>query len=304
MQVLERNFQLNDQIYRFLHEKKTEAEIARAATISFHRIISRGQVPNLPVSPNSTLIKVFSVFLGLLAGVFLIYMLHFVKARVGNAVNIYKSSNTPVANEVPFLRKAVALHRFFDKWALQMELKQWLQPGSVICISSFSTAEGKQFTANALAQALARQGKNVLLVVAGSYPQTPAPAGIETQYLGNAGPWRQLSGWKQTLQQWQSRYDVVIIKNAAIAHEPLSEMFMHTATINLLLLDSRKTKLTRIADADLMKNELQLHGLHFVLNRAGYTPSLLTEAKELLVSVLPRTGKQGLPSPLQPAQTA
>lgn len=304
MQVLERNFQMNEQIYRFLHEKKTEAEIARAATISFHRIISRGEAPSMPVSPNSTLIKVFSVFLGLLAGIFLIYVLHIAKARVSTAVNIYKNSNTPVATEVPMLRKPAAQHRFFDKWALQMELKQWLQPGSVICISSFSNAEGKQFTANALAQALARQGKNVLLVYAGHSIQQPPAQGIETQYLGNGGPWRQLTAWKQTLQQWCSQYDVVIIKNAAIDHEPMSEMFMHTATLNLLLLDSRKTKLARIADADLMKNELQLPAMHFVLNRAGYTPSLFTEAKELLFALLHRTNKHRLPQTIQPAKTA
>ena len=127
MTVLERNFDLNDQIYRFLQEKKTNAEIARSASISFHRIIARGLIPDLPVSPVPILITVLGGFLGLLIGVFLIYLVHFLKDRVNNETNIQKNCDTVVFAKVPFLKNQEQSGVVFGKIGITLRSKRILK---------------------------------------------------------------------------------------------------------------------------------------------------------------------------------
>ncbi|GAB2557091.1 GNVR domain-containing protein [Spirosoma aerophilum] len=279
MTVLERNFSLDEQIYRFLHQKRTEADIARAATISFHRVITEAKVAQKPVSPNPTLIKVLAGFLSLLISVVLIYGVHFLKARVSNEVIIQKTSETPVAASVPFLTKAGQEKTFFRQWVLHMELKQWLLPGAVVSVSSFDKQEGKQTLVLGLARALVNLGKRVLVVDADGAMTT-----VETEdslsYLALptvAQRWERPAVWQQLVTEWRDRFDVVLIKNAPLTTESTSVMLMASATLNLMVLDSRRTRQARILEADLLRDELKLPLVQFVLNRAGYTPSLFRE---------------------------
>lgn len=69
--ILERDFRLNEKIYNFLAEKKTEAAIAKAANISFHRVIRKGEPSQTPVSPNKTLITMAAGLVGILMGILL-----------------------------------------------------------------------------------------------------------------------------------------------------------------------------------------------------------------------------------------
>src|SRR6202000_2035525 len=99
MNVLERNFGLNEKIYSYLHQKRTEAQIARAATVSFHRIVAHGELPEQPVSPNKAVIRAVSAILGLFGSVGLIYAVHKAKAKVNDSATIEKNSEIPLAAE-------------------------------------------------------------------------------------------------------------------------------------------------------------------------------------------------------------
>ncbi|KAK6022861.1 chain length determinant protein [Ostertagia ostertagi] len=203
MTVLERNFGLNEQIYRFLQEKRTDATIAKAATISFHRILSAGEVPAAPVSPNAKLIIVFSGFLGLLFSIIGIYSIHRMKARVDNETVIYRNSDSGLAYSIPYCKTARQKNTLFNHWVLELELKQQLKEGTVICISSDKKEEGKHFTATGLAAALAALGKKVLLVgISGSIDpganayQQAVPGKVNAQ-------WRIPAVWSSMIQQWK-----------------------------------------------------------------------------------------------------
>ena len=56
LKILNREFKIYQQSYIFLNEKRIEAEIAQAAKISFHRIITYAQTPKEPISPNGIII--------------------------------------------------------------------------------------------------------------------------------------------------------------------------------------------------------------------------------------------------------
>ncbi|NID09898.1 GNVR domain-containing protein [Fibrivirga algicola] len=290
MTVLERNFSLDEQIYRFLHQKRTEADIARAATISFHRVITEGKVARTPISPNPTLIKVLAGFLSLLISIVLIYGVHFLKARVSSEEAIQKTSETEVAGAVPYLGTAAKSGGFFQQWALHMELKQWLVPGSVIAITSFDKNEGKRTLARGLAAAFVNLGKTVLVVDAdGSLTGFAESDALSYVNVPAVDPhWQRPINWQPMLNEWRSQFDVVVIKNAPLTVEAAAVMLMASATLNLLVLDSRRTKQSRVLEADLLAKNLNLPTMQFVLNRAGYTPSLLSE----LIQAIRRIGKQ------------
>jgi len=268
MGILDRNFDLNDQTYRFLSEKRTEADIAKAATISFHRIISVGEVPEKPVSPNVIIITILAGILGLFSGVFLVFGVHSLKARVSSLDIIHRLSDTPVAASIPYYNynKTNKKPRFLKSWVLQMELKGALNEGMVITVTSFKPLEGKTFISTNLELEAALLDKKTLLLIA------------EQELKGEL---EKPSNWKKHIELLRSEFDLIIIKNFPISENPVSIMLMAVANLNLLMLDSRRTKKNCIEEADALKDELNLPNMQFVLNRAGYIPSLLTQVKEL-----------------------
>jgi hypothetical protein len=264
MNILDRNYGLNDEVYRFLHEKRTEAQIAKAATISFHRIISEGEVPTDPVSPNKIIITILMAILGMFGGIAMIYIVHNMKGRVNDQDTINRLSDTPIAASVPNLEKAREKAMFFKGWILQLELLDELKSGSVITVSSFDKREGKTFITNALEHEATMLDKNVLLI-----------DGEKTIVGELAKPAR----WKQYIADERRKYDLILIKNFALNDNPAGMALMTTADLNLFVLDSRRTKKTCVEDADVLKEELKVPNMQFVLNRAGFAPSLFSQAK-------------------------
>ncbi len=257
--VMERNFGLNDQIYRFLHEKRTEAEIAKAATISFHRIISPGDIPVNPVSPNGTIIQIMALLLGFSGGVGLVYIVHLFKARVDNAEMIQRVSGIQVIGELPFFKKPELVSAFFRRWAIELSVKGILAPGSLIVCSSYSKNEGKGFCAIGLYTAIAESVQRVhYLDLSTIDPQS----------------WLRPADWQNYLASLRVEYDVIIVRNLPIDLHPSSLPVMASATLNIVVLDSRLTHKDKIPETELLQQNLSLPALRFLLNRSGYNPSL------------------------------
>lgn len=287
MTIMERDFGLNEQIYRFLHEKRTEAEIAKAAKISFHRIISEAEIPKKPVSPNSTIIIVFSGFLGFLGGTAFVYLFSFIKGRVGNEETIYKNSSTPIAALIPHPKKTHKKKAAFKKLAVELDLKGMLSNGAVIVCSSFKKMEGKTFISEELAKSCLHRDKKVLVVdIDGGMLKNNFDNYINLAELKEN--WQPLAAWHKMVDGWKQQYDVIIIKNTTIKDHPISMQIMSSANLNLVVLDSRKTKKSAISNADLLQENLKLPNMQFVLNRAGYTPTLYTHLVHFIQKIVKR----------------
>ena len=271
MGILERNFSLNEQIYRFLEGKRTEAEIAKAATISFHRVISPGEVPVNPVSPNATVIKVLAAILGMFGGIGIIYVIHTYKARVNNEETINRLSDSPIAVAVPYFKKESQIRPFFLRHALQMQIKGELNEGAVIAVSSFNSQEGKRFLTNGMATAIAQLVNQVVV--------------LDAAQVVNQAP----AQWQAYLNDLKQKNTVVLVKNQSITEAAGSLIVMAQATVNLVILDSRRSKKACIPEADELKEKLQLSNMQFILNRTGYIPSLFTQVKEMLRSLNRKT---------------
>jgi uncharacterized protein involved in exopolysaccharide biosynthesis len=252
--ILERDFQLNQKLYNFLHEKQTEAEIAQAATITFHRVISAGEVPLKPMAPNRALITVVSGFLGLLTGLLLVYLYAALRARPTDAHSIQKESATPVAATLPYLKTTAEYASAFRQLMVRLELKDLLKPGTCVVLSAFTEREGLAFCFEQLAGALRRQGRTVRIVRIEDYQALPPAAAAD---------------------------ELVLVCNQPLLNDSHALAVMAAADVNLVVIDGAATPLARIPALDLLALEYHLPGVHFCLNREGYTPGLLRAAQKL-----------------------
>jgi uncharacterized protein involved in exopolysaccharide biosynthesis len=287
MGILNRNFSLNEETYNFLHGKRTEAQIARAATISFHRIISPGEVPQNPVSPNSTLIKVLAIFLGFLGSVALIYLVHAIKGKVNDNATIEKKSSVPVAANTPMLRKQQDIRSYFHKMAIQLEIKNMLPANGILALSSFSKKEGKSFNTWNLAKELAAQHKKVLVADADGSLEKYAMVKdiINVTYINlseTEGVFTNSENLSRQITRWKKEYDHILIKNEPLNNASNGLLLMKKADTNLFLLDSRRTGAKMVTEADLLQEEYSFNIMQFLLNRSGYKPNLLMQGLYIL----------------------
>ncbi|MBL3656780.1 GumC family protein [Fulvivirga sediminis] len=266
--ILERNFMLNQKIYNFLHEKRTEAEIARAASVSFHRIISYGEVPSKPVSPNKTLIMFVTGILGLGFGVAAILVVHSMKAKVNDTLTIEKNSDIPIAIEIPKFIKASTIEKGFQQLGIKLELKGFFRPGNIVCVSSFTAPEGRSFFVKHLAKSLQKRGFNVVKVDA-----------YDTHFDRDE---------QRLVFQHLNANTIKIIDNVSLDDDNYSLMLMSAADINLFMLDSRVTPAKRINEFNLLHDEYTLPNTFFGLNRADYNPSII----KLIVRKISRLGRR------------
>jgi uncharacterized protein involved in exopolysaccharide biosynthesis len=290
MGILSRNFMLNEQTYNFLQGKHTEARIAGAANISFHRIISYGEIPKDPVSPNHTLIKVLAVFLAFLGSVMIIYAIHALKGKVNDQVNIEKNVAIPVAVQTPHLRKPEQIQRHFHKMGIQLYIKELLQANQVLCISSFLEHEGKTFNAVELATEMTRQGKRILLLdMQGLMPKNSL--GFDCRTLSDIPSFHQTGQIVATVNEWKLQFDLIIILNESIQQASMGLLLMKLADANLFVMDSRRTPARLIAELGLLQEEYQLPRLQILLNRAGYQPNVLVQVYETIQQWMKRLKK-------------
>lgn len=276
---MNRDFELFQKSYNFLNEKKIEAEIARAAKMSFHRVIEQAVSSEKPVSPNSAIIVIVSAILGMIGAMVLIYGVHIAKAKVNDSYTIEKSSHIPVSGEIPLLTEQILKTRYFHKLALQLELKQLLSTHQVVTITSFSSGEGKGFLTAGLAAELNQQQRRVLLLTSETNTTTLGSLAWVTQKHLEAQNLASLSAaaLAQRISEYKTEFDVVLICNEALSKSTHALALMHIADTNLFLFDSRKTAAKQISAITLLAEEYQLPRLSFILNRAHYNPNVLIQ---------------------------
>lgn len=294
--VLNRDFTLKEQIYNFLHEKRTEAQIARAANISFHRIIAEAEIPKAPISPNRILIILTSALLSLILSTAIIYLIHMLKGKVNDAYTIEKNSLIPIASLTPWLNKEKKSKQHFQKMALDLGLKKILIPEGIITFSSFKKNEGKTFNSWNLATVLAARGKKILYINANDKQmpilESSIPSNIQlTTLTTEIGELFDHEIMQNKSVEWKTKYDYIIIKNENINQVVAGFMLMKISDSNLFILDSRKTPAKMISEVDALQEEYQLPAMHFILNRFGYNPNILKQVYRLAVSLLRHPGQ-------------
>ncbi|CAA7195214.1 GumC family protein [Chryseobacterium potabilaquae] len=279
LNIMNREFNLYEKNYNFLNEKRIEAEIAKSAKISFHKIITRGELPQHPVSPMRSIIIIVAAIMSMIGSIILIYAVHFAKAKVNDVYTIEKNSSIPIAFTTPFIRKKSKIIHYFLEHVLEMELKEIVKKKNIICITSYNKAEDHTFHAKNIIKALQVQSRKVLVIdVANTLQDTEHQINFsEEEYLHLTS-----KDIQNLIRSKMEDADICIINNPPIKQGKLPLFFLKLADQNLFLLDSRKTAAKNIMNVELLKDEYKLTNMWFVLNKEGYNPNLITTLKTLI----------------------
>ncbi len=273
--VMNRDFNIYESSYNFLNEKRIEAEIAKAAKISFHRIITPAVPSKKPVSPNSVIIVIVSGLLALIGSIMIIYIIHAAKGKVNDIEYIEEQSAIPIAIKTPYLSNTSEIEKHFLKEAIQLELKGFSEKNARICLSSNTNTEGRQLHTKELAKAFVKQGRKVKIldfqdILNINHPNTIALSDDFYRSMNKAN-------LNNKINKLATDCDLILIDNEEMQDERIGLLLMSIANHNLYIVDSRKTPAKHIQEIDLIKEEFNLPNLNFVMNRNLYNPNIFRE---------------------------
>jgi uncharacterized protein involved in exopolysaccharide biosynthesis len=268
---LERENQMNESIFRFLHEKKTEAEIARAAKMSFHRIIDFGQVPKTPTSPNPGLFKALAAFLAFLFGTFLSYLIFKIRFKIGDESFIQKRSLIPVIKAIPFFKNRVQEQLYFTQWASVLWLNEYFAQGKVVCFASLKNGNQKEFIIDRLATALQLMGKKTIVLYAHSHAEFDTrgkrySSALIDKYLNSDQSWN---------HEMLNEYDCILCDPGSLDQEGRSFLLMSGCRRRILVFDALNSSGSEVDQANEINDTLSELNLEIVLNRTQYFPALI-----------------------------
>lgn len=284
---LKREFEIYQQSYTFLNQKKIEAEIARAAKLSFHRIISPATANKTPISPNKTIIKIVATILGMFISIGIIFIVHMLKARVNSISTIESKSIIPVASEIPKLKTEKEAQRFFLKQLSDWEVKGLVSNKDIISLTGFKVDEGASFIAKQLISVFALQSKKILFIDFGTdvvSQNSLVPQGVNKDdvmydqiilselYLNT----KDTNTIQQDIKASSKNYDITIILNSIIGKR-LTTPILSISDFNLICIDSRKTRAKKIDAINIMSEEYDFKNLKIAFNRSGYNPNVIRE---------------------------
>ena len=171
---IERKFKLNDVLYTFLLEKKSEAQIQKASNTPDNEIIDPARPGKDPVSPKTTLSYLIAIVAGFGFPFLWIMLADTFNYRVRDEEDIIKITDMPIAGHVPhskfkspnvvFEEPHSYVAEAFRSLRSRMQFFTKDKKSPVILITSSMPEEGKTFTAINLASVYSLMGKKTVLV--------------------------------------------------------------------------------------------------------------------------------------------
>lgn len=301
---LDRDVQLNEQMYNYLMRKRTELAIAKSSNPIPHRIIDHALLPSDISSPNQFLIIGLAAFIALLTGMIIAYLYHFFTAKVQSKTDIEERMDQPIIAAVPKLKSGI-----HNEYALMSNLianikrvgKESPARGQWLAVTSLYPSEGKTFLSTHLGKAFAQSGKKVLLIDLDLYRpsvhsrlnlpnyggvasilqkrkhalEAIIPTDIAGMDIIPAGELEPLQEALITsditmnfLQDMRWHYDYIIIDTAPLGLSPDAAYVMHQSDINLFCVRAGKTHLRSLKRVKDVIAEYELPKVHLVLNES------------------------------------
>jgi tyrosine-protein kinase Etk/Wzc len=171
----QRRFDLNNTVYTYLLEKKSEAGIAKASNVSDNRIIDYAQIINaVQIRPQTRKNYAMAWGLGLIIPAILIFIIDLLNNKIIDKRDVEKGTKAPiigyishndVKKEIPVVEKPGSILAESFR-SIRTSMKYFVEENKhpVIVITSTISAEGKTFISVNLAAITAMLGKKVLLI--------------------------------------------------------------------------------------------------------------------------------------------
>jgi len=172
---IERKFKLNDAIYTFLLQKRSEAQIARASSMPDYEIIDPARaVVVSKVAPKKLLNLIIALVLGLVLPTSVIMGRDFFNNRISDPDEIETTTHFPILGKVfhNFRRTSLVVNQYPNSSvtesfrALRTNFEFFSDGGQkqILLLTSTLSGEGKSFCAINLASAFALNGSRTVLL--------------------------------------------------------------------------------------------------------------------------------------------
>lgn len=302
LQALNRNFILNEKVYNFLIEKRTEAIIARSVSVSFNHILEAALIPRAPNFPQPKMILAVAVFLGLITGIVLAYLRSFMKSNISTREELEKVSTIPFIGYIERMKKTeVNASEHFMALTSKLLMMYESRKNLFITVTSTVKGEGKTFVAANLAKVFAAMDKRVLIIDMNTHhPEMQEIFRVRTDQgmsevlankttlhevihitdfpnldLVSAGNLKSgingiLSSTKtrEILQDLRAHYDVVIIDTPESGKYMDAIPLMKVSDINLYVIKANSTQNILLNNAEQIKEEYRLTEVYHVINNS------------------------------------
>ncbi|MDF9799695.1 tyrosine-protein kinase Etk/Wzc [Catalinimonas alkaloidigena] len=170
---IQRKFNLSDNLYNFLLQKRAEAGIAKASNLPDHKMVDQARiVGGEPVSPRKSLVYILAAVLTLILPTLFILVKTSLTDTITDLEQIEKLTSIPIAGKIVHVKSGNTISNVPNSIlaesfrTLRVNLQYFSLSGEpkVIGVTSTVSGEGKTFCAYNLASILALAKKKVILL--------------------------------------------------------------------------------------------------------------------------------------------
>jgi len=164
---LTRNFAVNEKIYSFLLEKRTEVEILHSSKTANVRVLNKASVPGWAIKPNRKFIVIIGAVLGALFGFFIAFILHTRDDTIKSLEEVTDLSKISIFGLVPQITKGkrtVAFDEAYRTLRTNLEFIDIKENSKIILVASAISGEGKSSTVVNLAEMLVKLDRKVIVL--------------------------------------------------------------------------------------------------------------------------------------------
>ena len=172
---IERKFKLNDDIYTYLLEKRSEAAIAKASNVPDSEVVDEACLDQvILIAPQSKQNLLFGLIVGFLIPFIFLYLKTILNDKISEKTDIEKITNLPIIGYIihSFSKTVLAvaekpkssLSESFRALRTNIHFMIPNKSKQIILITSSHTSEGKTFTVINLGSILSLSGKKTLLM--------------------------------------------------------------------------------------------------------------------------------------------
>lgn len=170
---IERQQKIKQELYLFLLQKREEAAISAAATVSSSKPLEDAVASSLPIKPNKRNIYLIAFVIGALIPIAIIALLEFLNDKITHKEEITKNLQIPIIGEIGHAtgetlvvqaasRKVVAEQFRIMRTNVQYLIAKKEKP--VMLITSSVSGEGKSFIATNFGAVMALTGKRTVIL--------------------------------------------------------------------------------------------------------------------------------------------
>ena len=172
LRKIERQQTLKENLYLLLLQKREEAAISYAVTVSNVKVIDYAITNPIPIAPKKKLIYLGALLIGLLIPFGILYLKFLLSNKIRGVNDLKKLiKDTPILVEVPLVSmgKTETTTEIQEVFRTLIQNLLFISPkktdeGTTILVTSSVKGEGKTFVAYNLAKGLAKNKKKVLLL--------------------------------------------------------------------------------------------------------------------------------------------